>query len=369
MEKGDGHLERGARLSYVSTLLHSGPCLYMDNVEEQILSYPHLSADRKRAVEAYVEANPEWASLLQDVRAFEALSADADESLPQSVLRAYVVVAHVEAPDERSAALDRAIDQIEEQIQADPELQAQVEEIRRRVRAAEDAVDPVAHVEALTGIDVEEDGAPTVRDGGAEYDPSGASEGDDEGDNATSTVGLAVRRLNEIPSSARKAGLVLLVLLAGYLTLAAASRLSQTPLDRLSAITVDEQMLDNYRRIVGSPASTADSLTAGALYMQTLSTLRHARTSTLGLFPYYNPDSLRRGKKGLKQVIRRTERHSFLALEAHFYLGKVHLAERDLDSARSAFSFVVQGEGRRTDDARRILHALEQTRAEAGASS
>jgi hypothetical protein len=344
----------------------------MDNVEEQILSYPHLPPDRKRAVEAYVESNPEWASLLQDVRTFESVSATG-EGLTASVLRAYVVVEHVEQSENRSPALEKALDRIRQQLQSDPDLQARVEEIRRRVTAAEDAIDPVAQVEQLTGGDAEEewsDDSPTVRGEGATDRTNRATSEDGNGRGHTASAkGAFARRLNEIPSSVRKAGLVLLLLLAGYLTLAGVSRMSQTSLDRLSTITVDEKMLENYRRIVGSPASTGDTLTTGALYMKTLSTLRHARTSTLGLFPRYNADSLQHGKSGLERVIRRTESGSFLALEAHFYLGKVHLAQRNLDEAKSAFKFVVQREGRRKNDAYRILRALEQTRAETGASS
>ncbi|PSQ96706.1 MAG: hypothetical protein BRD55_05360 [Bacteroidetes bacterium SW_9_63_38] len=177
-------------------------------------------------------------------------------------------------------------------------------------------------------------------------------------DNVAEQVRSYLGWLAAIPMSVRIAAGALLALLGIYLVLAAADRWSRTPLERLSTMTVDEQMLDNYRRTMGRPASTADTLTAGTLYMRTLSTLRGARASTLGLFPRYNPDSLQHAEHGLEQVVRRTDEGSFLALEAHFYLGKVHLAQRDLQEARSYFEHVVQEEGRRQEDARRILRAL-----------
>lgn len=312
----------------------------MDNVEEQILSYPHLPPDRKRAVEAYVESNPEWAPLLQDVRALEAASGEGKEDPGASVLRAYVVIEHVEDRADRPPALEQTLDRIKRRIDSDPALQAQVAEIRRRVEAAEKSIDPVSHFEQLTGTDATSD------------------RGGDGTADATLTSGAFIRRLAEIPVSVRRAGIVLLVLLGAYLTLAIASRVSQTPLDRLSTINVDEQMLENYRRTVGTSGADSDTLTTGAMYMRTLSTLRNAQTSTLGLFPRSNSDSLRQAKEGLRRVIRRAENGSFLALEAHFYLGKVHLAQRNLKEAVSCFERVVRNEGRRKDEAQRILRVL-----------
>ena len=320
----------------------------MDDVEKQILSYPHLSPDRKRAVEAYVEANPEWASLLRDVRAFEAMHGRESESLPASVLRVYVVVEHVEDRTDCSSALEQTLDRIERRIEADPALQSRVDAIRRRVEAAEDAIDPVAHLERLTDIDI----ADEASDGGTE---SAASAGFSFG-----------RRLMQMPVWGRRAGIVLLGVFGAYLALALVSRMSQSSLDRLSTITVDEQMLNNYRRPAGGSRAASDTLSAGALYMQTLSTLRRARTSTLGLFPRYNPDSLRQGKRDLKQVLRRAESGSFVAQEARFYLGKVHLAQRNLSAARSSFERVVQEGGRHAEAARRLLKALDRVRTDTG---
>ena len=320
----------------------------MDNVEEQILSYPHLPPDRKRAVEAYVESNPKWASLLRDVRALESMSGDEGEDFPASVLRAYVVVEHVEDRADRAPALEQTLDRIGRRIESDPALRAQVDEIRRRVEAAEEAIDPVGHLEQLTGIDV-------------------ADEASDGGPESAASAGVSLgRRLMQIPARARMAGIVLLGVLGAYLALAVVSRVSQSSLDRLSAITVDEQMLDNYRRAVGGPRSAADTLSTGALYMQTLSTLRRARTSTLGLFPRYNSDSLRHGKRGLKQVLRRADSGSFVAQEARFYLGKVHLAQRNLSAARSSFEGVVQEGGRHAEAARRLLKAMDRVRTDTG---
>ena len=81
----------------------------MDDVEEQILSYPQLPEVEKQAVEAYVEDHPEWAPLLRDVRALESAARNANvdpAAVDNPLLGAYVVDRHLESDVEASALAD-----------------------------------------------------------------------------------------------------------------------------------------------------------------------------------------------------------------------------------------------------------------------
>ncbi|PSQ74717.1 MAG: hypothetical protein BRD34_00095, partial [Bacteroidetes bacterium QH_6_64_77] len=74
----------------------------------------------------------------------------------------------------------------------------------------------------------------------------------------------------------------------------------------------------------------------------------------------YDPERLEQAKQGLDRVLEQVEPGSFLALEAHFYLGKIALAQEEVDAARRHFKTVVQREGRRTDEAYEILKTIQQ---------
>lgn len=330
----------------------------MENIEEQILSYPHLSAEKKREVEAYVEAHPQWASLLRSVRALEQAGEENGTSASvRRVVRAFVVAHHVE-----DAPADGVEDHLRPVLPETDEMEALVDAIQRRLRKAEAEIDPVSQFESLTGRSLTEEASPSessVSSTDASSPASSTSASPSREDSRPSSSVLT--RLLDLPMVAQGAGAVLVLFLATYAILFAASWASQSPLDRMATVNVSGQMVESYYSTTtrGAATSRTDDESAPSIYLQALSTLRHAHTSTLGLFPHYKPDSLRKAKTGLKRVLDRTEKGSFLALEAHFYLGKVHLAQRDLAKARGCFRIVVEGEGRRAEDARRILQALD----------
>jgi hypothetical protein len=179
------------------------------------------------------------------------------------------------------------------------------------------------------------------------------------GRDSASPIRALVDRVLALPLAVRSAGAALLVLLGTYAALFVASTASQSPLDRLAAVSVSDQMVESYYSTSARGAgTTSDTQRVGDLYLDALSTLRGARTSTLGLFPSYDTTALRRAETRLKHVLDRTESGSFLALETQFYLGKVYLAQGRPDSARPRFETVVEREGRRVQDARRILRTL-----------
>jgi anti-sigma-K factor RskA len=315
----------------------------MNDVEEQILSYPHLSAEEQREVEAYVESNPEWASLLRDVRSIEALSASAQTDLPSDPLLAtYVTVRHLHPEEDVPPGLDTAFSKLETRIEHDVSLRQKVDAAQRQLREAEAAIDPVSHFEALTEHTLEKETEPASTE---------------SPDTAPSLLEVFLN----LPRLARWGAVVAVVLVGTYGALYGVSQATQSTLDRLAAVEVSDQVVENYAttELRGAQSGT-DTASADDQYLEALSTLREARSSTLGLFPQYDPERLEQAKQGLDRVLEQVKPGSFLALEAHFYLGKIALAQEEVDAARRHFKTVVQREGRRTDEAYEILKTIQQ---------
>jgi len=332
----------------------------MDDVEEQILSYPQLPEVEKQAVEAYVEDHPEWAPLLRDVRALESAARNANvdpAAVDNPLLGAYVVDRHLESDVEASALAD-LFEILERRMDDDDALRERVDAAHRRLRRAEADIDPVSQFEDLTGRALSPE---------AESDPAGAPTEEApatdraERDPAPPSTAL-VDRVMALPLAVRGIGAVAVLLLGTYAVLFAASTASQSTLDRLAAVDVSDQMVESYysTNTRSATPSTTDTTQAGPLYLEALGTLRGARTSTLGLFPDYDTEALEQAEARLKRVLERTEQDSFLALQAQFYLGKTYLAQGDVDAARSRFERVAEHGGLRAEEARRILGVLEE---------
>lgn len=332
----------------------------MDRIEEQILSYPHLSADDQREVEAYVESNPEWAPLLRDVRAIESLLPGAsvsDANTPSERLLTTYVLVEVLRPDDVPPVLDEALSGLEARIDEDPALQERVEVVRRRLEQAEAAVDPVTQFEELTGWALD----PSAEDASARASDRSQVRNEGRAREGGASVRMLLERLLHLPRAARWAGAVAVLLMGTYATLFVASELSQSPVDRLATVEVSDEVVSAYSATdTRSVVPRRDTLSVDNLYLEALSVLREARTSTLGLFPTYDEEKLSEAERLFTDVLDRTEEGSFLALEAQFYLGKTYLAQGRIDDARSRFQIVVQREGRQAGEARDILAALEQ---------
>lgn len=320
----------------------------MDDVEEQILSYPHLSVEKKRDVEAYVEANPEWAPLLRDVRSIEHLAEQTDADRPTDALLAtYVTVQHLH-PEAVPSRLQAAFAELEARIEEDEALRQDVDAARRRMQEAEAAVDPVSHFESLTDHTLDPETSPEPA---ADRESSETQE---------ATPSLLEVFLN-LPVLLRRGAVAAVVLVGLYGGLYGVSAALQSPLDRLSTVEVSSQVVDSYAETtLRSPVPETDTASVDEQYLKALSTLRTARTSTLGLFPRYDQDALAQAEQGLSRVLEQVDAGSFLALEAHFYLGKISLAQEEVQTARRHFKTVVKGEGRRAQEAYDILKTLQQ---------
>lgn len=326
----------------------------MDDLEEKILSYPHLSGEEQREIEAYVEEHPEWAPLLRDVRSVEGLSANVRADLPSdSLLATYVVVEHLHPDGDReiSEQLRAAFARLEARIEEEESLRREVEAARRRLGEAESSIDPVAQFEALTEHSL-------GLESGAESDEK-TSESDAEASPRTSPSWWeAVRAL---PRFVRLGGAVAAVLVGVYAGLYGVSLATQSPLDRLAAPEVSEQVVNSYTNAeMRSAGAATEGASVDDQYLEALSRLRAAHVSTLGLFPRYDAERLDQAKQGFGQVLEEVDPNSFLALEAHFYLGKIALAQDDIATARTHFKTVVQREGRQTQKAYEILKTLQR---------
>ncbi len=323
----------------------------MDDVEEQILSYPHLPPEEQRDIEAYVEKHPEWAPLLQDVRALEGTSQEITTGHPSDALLATYVVARHLATEEMSSLFQQAFSQLEDRIDQDEALRQKVNTIRQRLRKVESEIEPAAHFERVTGHKIE---------GGRDAQSAPSSSEASRHRKSRSLFRSVLQVFVGLPLMVRRAAVTLLLLVGVYGGLYAASVANQSTLERLSAVEVSDQVVDNYydtntRSLTPGEASRADEL-----YLEALSSVRSARTSTLGLFPQYDAEELERAEQLFHQVLDEVESGSFLALEARFYLGKIALAQEDVEEARSHFKTVVKQEGRKATEAYEILRTLQE---------
>ncbi len=322
----------------------------MNDVEEQILSYPHLSTEGQREVEAYVESNPEWASLLRDVRSLETLSAGAQANLPSDPLLAtYVTVRHLH-PEDVPPELETTFSKLGARIEHDDSLRQKVDAAQRQLREAEAAIDPVSHFEELTEHTLEN-----------ETEPDPAQRREPASTESPSTAPSLLEVFLNLPRLVRRGAVAAIVLVGLYGGLYGVSISTQSTLDRLAAVEISDQVVENYATTELRGAQPgADAASVDDQYLEALSALREARSSTLGLFPQYDPGRLEQAEQGLDRVLEQVEPGSFLALEAHFYLGKIALAQEEVDAARRHFKTVVRREGRRADEAYEILKTLQQ---------
>lgn len=325
----------------------------MDDIEEKILSYPHLPEEEQREIEAYVESNPEWAPLLEDVRSLEALAEDVQGDHSSSVfLATYVAVQHFHPEGVRGlpSSLQEPLARIEARLDEDEALCREAAAMRRQLSEAEAAVDPVSHFEELTGRRLEED-----------VDSERAQVTEAEAQDVREPRPSVLEVFFTLPVLVRRAAAAVVLLVGLYGGLYATSVATQSTLDRLATVDVSDQVIDNYVATeLRSADSESDSASVDDRYLKALSALRAARTTSLGLFPRYDAEKLNRAERLLKQVLDQVDTGSFLALEAHFYLGKVSLAEGEIEAARDHFETVVGGEGRKMDEAHEILSTLSQ---------
>ena len=355
------------------------------NIEAKILEFPDLSPDEQAEVEAYVADHPSWESLLRDVKRLNAWAEDArllrDPHHKEAI--ALYAVAQRMHPDYISSELQPVFEEIERLLDTDAEVRRLYDEATRRLDDLEAAFDPVSHFESLTGhslSDVDLDDAADADDEADSENLGLSSEGlppsandtlprNSSADTSTSSVREPSSRprkdrdpersstpIYSLRRASRWAVAALVVFTVGYGVLFGVSRAAEPPLLAMAEMQVDEDVLDTYPLRTRGESSTT---TTDALYLEALRHLRDARQSTLGLFPSFDETALREAETRLVQVADRTDPNSFLWGEALFYLGKINLAQEDVQTARQALKQVAQSDGRRAEEAYELLVQLQ----------
>jgi TolA-binding protein len=324
----------------------------MTHIENRILSFSSLSTDEQREVEAYVEAHPEWRSFLDEVKALEAIRNDVPflHDIDDEALAYYAVASHSKLG--ASAALQRVFEKVEAQLSADSQLRERYESLVHRLSTFTDSFDPYAQFQSLSGFRLEAEARLPQQSEGRQ------SEGVDDR-SARNAAGITARLL-DLPRAVRWAAAAVVLVGLLYGGLYGVSRFTQSSAERLALVDLSETQIQGYQLTTRGAPATDNIESTDALYLDALQTLREARVSTLGLFPRYESGKLARAEELLQQVIEQEEAGSFLQVEAHFFLGKVHLAQGEIEAARSNFRSVAIHEGRRSLEATEILTKLQE---------
>jgi tetratricopeptide (TPR) repeat protein len=320
----------------------------MENIEELILQFSTLRPDKQRELEARAEERPEWKALLEEVKALEALCREMRLlQRPNDELLAYYVVVregYVEAP----TALRQAFEALEARLSNEPALQVRYEAMAERLDMFTSSFDAESQFETLTGF-----AASSLTDLSASDPREPSEEAVNEAPSAMASV-LSLPRALQWAIAA----IVLVALLYGGLY--AASWVLHSDAERLALVDPRETQVEGYQLTLRGAQSAPEKAPMDALYLQALQILRDAQTTTLGLFPRYDQEKLAQAERLLQRVIENEESRSFLQMEAHFFLGKVYLAQGKIEKARSNFQTVAICEGRRTPEAVEILTELQK---------
>jgi hypothetical protein len=403
----------------------------MEPLEERILHYPDLPPEQQEAVAARASDDPEHAALLEHVRALERLFEQARALSSLSAAAAAATGEHAPSPGEDDSSMDEALafflttprEALPPALQDDfDRVAAALEEadetsalrkrraaVAKRLRALEEqSADAPDHFASLTGHDVSpsngyarpddtrpDDTRPDDADApGRVEEPTRAAQ------TSTTTARARKREADRTaerrtpgtprlwppaawPKAARYAGAAALAVLVLYGGLRAAGRLSQSKMERLASMEEERLRVEGYPggseslRLRGGAASEsssessspADSSRLDQRYLRALRSLRAARTTTLGLFPRYDAEALRRAEGRLEAVVEEAQAGSFLHLEALFFLGKARLAQGDKAGATRALRRVAGGGGRLTPEAQDLLNALYEDAAYDGPPS
>ncbi len=314
------------------------------NIEERIALYPELSDDERAAVEAYVEAHPEWQPAFDDARRWDDLLRAAralGEDPPGPEALAYYVATREWNFEHAPSGVKAAIRHLSRRIERDADLAKRAQSMASRKTAIESASPAPSHFERLTGHDLNELPSPDAVTGGT---PAHAQQGG---------------RTSDASWTFWRAAAAIAALVAVYAVLFAAGHLSRPQHERLASFEDDEVALEGYEIQRGDVRSD-ESDTSIIRYAEALDQLRRAESSFIGLFPSFDAERLDSAAALLGLVIENEPAESFLSSEAAYLLGKTELARGRLDAAERALMQVVDSGGRRADDARRILSELDR---------
>ena len=362
----------------------------MTSPEDRILSYPRLSAAKQQEVQDFVDAHPEWAPLLNDVKhlswAGPVSPPDRDErsAAGDRLIAFYVTATYVEPERMWSQELRDAFRRLEHRAASNKRLAERIKTFRERIQRAESEVDPVAQFEALSSeslsseVDSPEADSPppsppetSMTESSSSPDstqvespnaPASPAPSDPENETAedasepSGVLGWVARWPSEVQWAF--AALFVAGCLAGALW--GIDQLTRSPLDELAAVEASQTRIEGYRMDAMSSVADSDSVSADRLFLQALVKLREARTTTLGLFPRYDEEKLAEAQTLLQQAVEVAEPSSFVELESRFFLAKSYLAKEQLFEARGELQVLARRDSRRAAESVGLLQDLQR---------
>ncbi len=331
----------------------------MENIDQALLNYDDLPASERAAVDGYLAEHPEAQATLAEGRALRALlhdAAEAEAAVPDAESLALYLATRSASSRPLPPELEALSTRIEDAFGEHPELERRYAMMQDRLkRLTTEAEAPLAQFERLTGRRLGHVEAPdplddVARDAAAPAPESRRVRQAWRASVADRAAAPLLRRVS-LPRLALAASLAVALL---YGSLLLASRSSTTRWERLAGLGEVPAEFEGLRLrgVGGQTDPVADR------YAEALQTLHEARSTTLGLFPSYDPDGLRRSVALLEEATALGEPDGPIVLEAWFLLGKIRLYEGDEEAARTAFQVVADRGGPSAPDARRLLAEL-----------
>ncbi|MEM6644821.1 MAG: hypothetical protein AAF730_01070 [Bacteroidota bacterium] len=280
--------------------------------------YLDLSNAERAALRRYVDAHPELSGDLTAVEMIDRMARavgtvyGATEAAGNDEVLRYLVYTRMLQPGVPSplAPLWTAMDA---RAAAEPSFAARLEALQQSLQDAEPEVDAVAQFERLSTHRLTQ-GAPSRLDRAPRR-----------------SARASTRRVW------RWTGAALAMLIGVYGALFTVSQVQESAVQQLAVLgsaALGDSAAGPTRGIVMPPRNEA--ISTDELFRQATRMLRNARSTSLGLFPQYNPDSLAESIVALEAVISREEDDSFYIGQAHFVLGQAYLLLDDADAAQAS---------------------------------
>jgi len=132
-------------------------------------------------------------------------------------------------------------------------------------------------------------------------------------------------------------------------------------LGKIAMISAGEADGREFLSTVRSAENAVSSLSDNErLFLEGLAQLNAARTTTFGLFPTYNLETLRSAEQHFQRVVDLATPGSYLSYEAAFWLGRTRAGRGDLNGAIRMFEYVAEGGGARTPQSTEFLDRLRR---------
>lgn len=307
-----------------------------------IEKYHELDSGDRLRVELFVEEHPEYRNLLEHHRrlggALHRVRSPRPDVTDDDLAR---FVTRGDAHEDKPSHIKTEYERLQHIAEEDPVVREKLQGYAARYEELQSSFDPVAHFESLRG------GAGAV--------------GSEAGEPKLSYVSRPAqppRRLARVAkwSLPIAAGLALLVVSLVVLDGAATS-----PLERESAFRSDELDRRQYTFTLRSNDIVAFTR-ADSLFISALDALGSAEKSFFGLFRSYDEASLAGARRDLEEVVALEEEGAFLALEAHYLLGKIMVQIDQVDQAQVHLREVVREGGVRADRAERLLETIDDAK-------